>query len=180
MLKILLPTVGSLPLSFPSLVTQPELFVISPSSELDEPKKRKKESKMRRLIFLPVVDLSTVVWTSSENILSLSSSHGHSVNWRCERYSVLIYPAQTVQCTVVKPGGSGGHSDFLMISNLYLLMHLLPVVSNIYVEECQIFHIWIWSQYCWCNMTWHYGIHYMIITYSSQSILTFTMVKDSR
>ena len=125
-------------------MTQPELFVISPSSELlDGPKRRKKESKMRRLIFLPVVDLSrsTVVRTSSENILSLSSSHGHSVNWRCERYSVLIYPAQTVQCTVVKPGGSGGHSDFLMISNLCLLMHLLPVVSNIYVEECQIFHI---------------------------------------
>ena len=59
-LKISLPTVRtemSLPWSSLSVARQSELSVISPSSELeDEPKKRKKESKMRRLIFLHVVD----------------------------------------------------------------------------------------------------------------------------
>ena len=59
-MKISLPTVRtemSLPWSSLSVARQSELSVISPSSELeDEPKKRKKESKMRRLIFLHVVD----------------------------------------------------------------------------------------------------------------------------
>ena len=59
-MNISLPTVRtemSLPWSSLSVARQSELSVISPSSELeDEPKKRKKESKMRRLIFLHVVD----------------------------------------------------------------------------------------------------------------------------